>query len=120
MIGYQGRPRDLIVVSVGLAIVALWFGANEIMSPANWVGFEPSFLAASSLAIPLVIFHGVLLLCIGLAFAAGWHVKTAALIFAAMLLEIIGTFALQGGPWDIAVRDFGLCCASLSVALRRN
>lgn len=114
----MGRPWDLKVLSYGLAVAAFWFGVNELLSPKMWVGFEPGFLATTSFAVPLVMIHGGLLCIIGLALVFNYYAKLASLIFAAMLIEIIGTFVFQGAAWDIVARDTALFGAALSIVLR--
>ncbi|NQV88596.1 MAG: hypothetical protein HQ402_03540 [Parcubacteria group bacterium] len=117
MLGYKEKSWSVIVISYGLAITALWFGINEMLFPANWVGLEPSFLATSFAAVGLVFVHGILLFCIGLSLITNKYTKIAAWLFSLMLLQIIITFILQNGAWDIIIRDIGLLGATLSIAL---
>jgi uncharacterized membrane protein YphA (DoxX/SURF4 family) len=110
-----------------LALVLAWFGYHELVRPALWTGYVPVLSPTSTLAVILVLAHGWVLLVIAVALAAGIAPRAAALLAAALLLEIVIALAVQGGLTDLTLRDVGvlglaLCLTGIShqrLALRR-
>jgi uncharacterized membrane protein YphA (DoxX/SURF4 family) len=110
-----------------LALVLAWFGYHELVRPALWTGYVPVLSPTSTLAVILVLAHGWVLLVIAVALAAGIAPRAAALLAAALLLEIVIALAVQGGLSDLTLRDVGvlglaLCLTGIShqrFALRR-
>lgn len=105
------------VLAWGLAFVVIWFGANEVLKPEDWVGLVPAFFGGGTLATWLVLAHGATLVLCGLAIALDIYRFAAAAVVSFMLAQIVFSFIIQSGLSDVAVRDIGLLGASLSLTL---
>ena len=110
-----------------LALVLAWFGYHELVQPGLWTGYVPVLSSTSTLAVILVLAHGWVLLMVAVALAAGIASRAAALLAAALLLEIVISLAVTGGLSDLTLRDVGVlglavCLTGIShqrLALRR-
>jgi hypothetical protein len=110
-----------------LALVLAWFGYHELVQPGLWTGYVPVLSSTSTLALILVLAHGWVLLMVAVALAAGIAPRVAALLAAALLLEIVISLAVTGGLSDLTLRDVGVlglavCLTGIShqrLALRR-
>ncbi len=99
------------VARIGLSLVFLWFGINQLINPALFEGYVPAFLG--TIAHAVVLGNGIAEVILGLLLFAGLFTRIVALLLAIHLAAI--TISLGFG--EIAVRDFGLFCATLAVAL---
>ena len=102
------------VLRVGLAIVMLWFGSQQLMDPDLWLSFLPSW--TSSLPISqttFVLLNGWFEVAAGLLLLVGLYTRIMALLLALHLLGIV----FSVGYTAIAVRDFGLTVALFSIFL---
>jgi uncharacterized membrane protein YphA (DoxX/SURF4 family) len=101
-----------IILRIGLALVFLWFGFNQLTNPDYWIGFVPSYIIGLGLtAKTFVIINGTAEIILAILLTIGFYTKIVALLLSLHLFSI----ALSIG-WDpIAVRDFGLACAALSL-----
>ena len=104
------------ILSYALGFVVAWFGMHEILAPAEWVTFAPSFLGDGTLAIALVVAHGIILVICSLFLFFNSYRRVAASILVAIFLEIIFNLIMQTGLSDIAVRDIGLCGMATGIA----
>lgn len=99
---------------VGLALVFLYFGFQQVYSPDAWTGLVPSYLTSVVLtSANLVVFSGIMELTLGLFLLLGLYTRFASLILGVHLAGI--TFAMGFTP--IGVRDFGLTIATLVLFL---
>ena len=96
------------VLSYFLAFVVGWFGLNEIFAPQEWVTFAPSFLGSGTLAISLVVIHGVILVSCAILLFFNMYRRIAGIVLALIFLEVVTDLIIQTGLSDIAVRDIGL------------
>jgi uncharacterized membrane protein YphA (DoxX/SURF4 family) len=98
------------VLRVGLALVFAYFSVMQFIDPEIFTSYLPDFLQGSGASLYLYLnatLDGLLALC----FAFGVFPKLAPLVGAIHLLII----ALTMGFNDVAVRDFGLAMACLSL-----
>jgi uncharacterized membrane protein YphA (DoxX/SURF4 family) len=104
------------VLRLGLVMVFIWFGTNQLLSQAMWVGLIPkSVVSMSGLsAVTIVIINGVFELCMATLLAFGIKIRIVATLLAIHLLTIIGDLGLTA----VAVRDIGLFFAMISVVLQ--
>ncbi len=108
-----------VVLRIGLSFVFLWFGINQLLDPASFLGYMPSWNVISSIVslLPstefLIMINGSIEIIFGLLLLVGLFTRVAAVILALHLLGI--TIGL--GYNDIAVRDVGLFFATISVFL---
>ena len=103
-----------VILRIGLSLVFLWFGISQLSDPNSWIGILPQWTAG--LAFPQVTFiylNGGTEVLFGTLLLVGFFTRIAALILALHLIGIIASV----GYSDIAVRDFGLMCATFSVFL---
>jgi uncharacterized membrane protein YphA (DoxX/SURF4 family) len=96
------------VARILLGLVLAWFGYHELVQPSLWTGYVPLVPAASSLAVVLVLAHGWLLLVLAVAVIAGIAPRAAAAVSAILLLEIVISLTITGGPSDLTLRDVGV------------
>ncbi len=106
---------SILVLRVGIALVYLWFGVQQLLNPQTWVYYIPEWatnltgLSASQLvftnAIAELVLGGFLLL--------GIFTRLCALILAIHLAII----TYEVGWNETGVRDFGLTLATLAIAL---
>jgi len=102
-----------IVLRYALGLVYLWFGINQIINPNNFIGYLPTFIFNSPYAIAFVYANGVFEIVAATLLIMGILVRWVAALLALHLLAI--TFDLGYG--ELAVRDFGLAVATISIWL---
>ncbi|MBP7671096.1 DoxX family membrane protein [Candidatus Gracilibacteria bacterium] len=103
------------VLRWGMALVFLWFGANQLMDSSMWEGFVPLWIVDLGLSAKmLVMANGVMELILGTMLLFGVFVRVAALILALHLMGIAATIGFNA----TGVRDFGLAIATLAIAMR--
>jgi uncharacterized membrane protein YphA (DoxX/SURF4 family) len=109
------RPIAPAVLRIGIALVFLWFGLQELTNPTDWTSYIPSFATKLSHlnAYTLTYINGSFEVLAGLLLILGlWTRIVAALLF----LHLLSILSVVGYN-PIGVRDFGLMIASLSIAL---
>ena len=102
------------VLRIGLALVFLWFGSNQLLFTKDWLVWLPQ--AAFHLPISaefLVMLNGLMEVALGLFLLLGLFTRFASLLLGLHLIPII----LTVGYNDIGVRDFGLMIAMFSLAI---
>ncbi len=106
------RTTAPIILRIGISLVIIWFGAQQLLDASLWVGYLPDWTHALPISqIGLVHLNGLFEVIAGLALLAGFYTRIAAILLALHLLEITYTV----GYGQIGVRDFGLTIALLSV-----
>ena len=109
----KNKKYSVFIIRIGLALVLLWFGIDEIINPENWFGYIPQWLI-SILPFSLKTFfilNGIFEMVIGLLLLIGLYTRIFAFIAALHLLII----TLSLGYNDIAIRDFGLTLMAISL-----
>lgn len=102
------------VLCIGLGLVFLYFGFQQVYSPDAWAGFIPSFLSQGVMTVNnWVMLNGVLELTLGIFLIIGLYTRFSALILSVHLFFI----ALSIGFTPIGVRDFGLAVATFVIFL---
>ena len=109
----KNKDYSIFTVRIGLALVLLWFGIDEIRNQENWFVYFPQYL------MPLLpfslnaffIINGIFEIITGFLLLIGFYTRFVAFIVSLHLLSI--TIAL--GYNDVAVRDFGLSMAAISL-----
>lgn len=103
------------ILRLGLAMVFIWFGANQLLNPTMWVGLIPKPLISATgiSASTFVLINGVFEICFAALLAFGIWIRLIASLLFLHLLAIIGDLGLTA----VGVRDVGLALAMLSVAL---
>ena len=82
-----------IILRIGLSLVFLWFGSQQLLYTSMWVGLIPEWvLSLSQLsAATWVLFNGAFEIVFGLCLLAGYFTRITALLLAFHLLGIIFT-----------------------------
>ncbi len=101
------------LIRIGLALVLLWFGIEQLRNQDLWIGYIPPWAFD---AIPLqpatfVLFNGIFDFSMGALLLAGFYTRAIAALTALHLLGII----FSVGSNEIAARDFGLMMAAISL-----
>ena len=116
------------ILRIALSIVFLWFGINQLISPESFLGYVPQWLYAQEpqmmmhgfmrfmQAVPnfvyiIILLNGIFETIFGALLLLGYFTRIAAFLLALHLFGI--SFSL--GYNDVAVRDFGLAAATLSL-----
>jgi len=105
------QKYGFVLLRVALSLVFLWFGINQLYSPSSWLGFVPSFLGAFAAPKLFVLLNGCVEVILGMLLLFGFYVRWVSLILGIHLIGI--SFSL--GYSAIAVRDFGLSMATISL-----
>jgi uncharacterized membrane protein YphA (DoxX/SURF4 family) len=96
------------ITRIGLSGVLLWFGAQQLMSPADWLGFIPEFaLSFGMTAETLVRLNGATEVACGALLLLGMYTRIVSVVMGIHLAAI----ALSLGNTGVAVRDWGLTFA---------
>ena len=104
------------VVRISLALVFLWFSANQFIYVNDFVGLIPDFLVSVSGYSPavFVMLNAFVEFTLGMFLLLGINVRFSSLILGIHLIGI--AFAVGYGP--VMVRDLGLALATLSIFLQ--
>jgi uncharacterized membrane protein YphA (DoxX/SURF4 family) len=102
------------VLRIGMALVMLWFGSQQLMDPAKWVSFLPGWVESLPLtSIAFVQINGLFELVASILLLIGFQTQIVAGILAAHLLGI----TLSIGYTATGIRDFGITIALIALAL---
>jgi uncharacterized membrane protein YphA (DoxX/SURF4 family) len=104
----------LVLLRVGLALVFLWFGAEQLLHPNDWISYIPEFLNNFFLPpVKLVMINGLFEVVASILLILNIHTRIVALLLAIHMIGI----AISIGINPIGVRDLGLSVATLSLSL---
>jgi len=123
----KNKKYSTDIVRVALSIVFLWFGINQLISPESFLGYIPQWIYQQEpqmmmhgfmqlIRVPNFV-HGIIMLngifeaTFGTLLLIGFYTRISAFLLALHLFGI--SFSL--GYNDIAVRDFGLTIATISL-----
>jgi uncharacterized membrane protein YphA (DoxX/SURF4 family) len=104
-----------VVVRIGLALVFLWFGSQQLLNNNAWIGLIPNWIVSTSglSAITLVYINGVFEVVFASCLLLGLFTRVISFILTLHLLHITTVVGYTG----IGVRDFGLTMAMFSIFL---
>lgn len=102
-----------IILRLGLGIVFLYFGINQLLNPSEWIIFLPDFLSNFKFATYFIYLNGVFDILLGLFFLFGFLLKIVSVLAFFHLLGII--FFSLGINSSIGIRDLGLAFSALSL-----
>lgn len=104
-----------VVLRLGVTAVFAWFGASQLFSPESWTSVVPNFFADSLGINPgvIVVINGTFEIIAALLLGTGLFVRVVSLLLSIHLFVISLSFGISA----IAIRDYGLSLATLSVAL---
>jgi uncharacterized membrane protein YphA (DoxX/SURF4 family) len=103
-----------VILRLGLAMVFIWFGTNQLLNQAMWIGLIPKSLVSATgiSAATFVILNGIFEIVMAVLLACGIKIRIVAILLCLHLLTIIGDLGINA----IGARDIGLFFAMLSVA----
>src|SRR3989338_1083144 len=125
----KNKKYSTDMVRIALALVFLWFGINQLINPESFLGYVPQWLYPHEPqmmhehpfqfmhGIPNVQVHAIIMsngifeTIFGILLLIGFFTRIAAFLLALHLFGI--SFSL--GYNDVAVRDFGLALATISL-----
>lgn len=104
-----------IFLRVGVALVFIWFGSQQLLHPGSWIGFIPKELVTlSGLSVwTFVALNGAMEVVFGLCMLVGFFTTISAFILGVHMLFI--TIDVGYGP--TGVRDFAVTVGALAVFL---
>ena len=105
------------IVRVVIAGVFLWFGINQLLSPADWTNWVPLWMDAVPIPTEtLVIMHGLFEVVFGIALLVGFQTRIAAGALALSLL--FTTIHIPYGA--LMIRDLGLALVTAALVFQKN
>ena len=109
----KNKNYSIPIIRIGLALVLLWFGIDEIINPENWFGYIPSWLSYILPFSPyfFITLNGIFEIMMGVLLLIGSYTRIIAFIAALHLLSI----TVVVGYNEIGVRDFGLTLMAVSL-----
>lgn len=103
-----------VVLRIGICLVYLWFGLNQLLNPSAWTIYLPGYTNLLPVSPEgIVAFNGVIEVVLALFLLIGWKVRFFATLLAVHAFHILTTVGYSA----IGVRDFAIFVAVLSVAL---
>ena len=108
--------KDLspIILRIGIGLVIIWFGLQQINTPLAWVVYLPTFTENLPISqTTFVSLNGYFELIFGILLVAGFFTRIVAFFLALHLFGIV----LTVGYNEIGVRDFGIFIALVSIFL---
>ena len=104
-----------VIVRIGMSLVFLWFGFNQLVDSQSWLGWLPDWAYALPLGpLTLIFLNGLFEVILGGLLLAGLFTRIVAILLS---LHLIG-IAIAVGYNDVAIRDAGLSLATFSVFLQ--
>ncbi len=108
----------LLIERLGLAFCFLSIGLWELVDPAYWFGYVPSFAQPLGDMSVMVRIHGATLVLIAAAVLSGFRLRIASGLATLMLLQIVAVLALESGFTEILVRDIAILALAAAVFAR--
>lgn len=102
-----------IVTRIGLSLVILWFGINQLIWPDYFVGYLPEMFFNSSNASVFILGNGLAEVIFGIMLITGIFTRLVAFVLSLHLFFI----AISLGYNENMIRDFGLTLALISIFL---
>jgi uncharacterized membrane protein YphA (DoxX/SURF4 family) len=101
------------VLRIGIALVFLWFGTQQIIDPSVWTSYIPEGVVDifSLSALKLVYLNGLFEIIFASALLLGYFTRFSALLLALHMLDITCIVGFDA----VGVRDFGLAIATVAI-----
>lgn len=102
------------VLHLGFTVAPILFGLDKFFGlMTDWVDYLPDLVTNAVNGSLIMGIVGVIEIVAGI--GVWLRPKIFAPVVAAWLGVIIVTLAIAGGPWDVALRDFGLLLGALAL-----
>lgn len=107
------QKHSPVVLRIGLSLVFLWFGVDQIIHPNAWLGFIPDWVVSlTSISAPTIVYlNGLFEIIFGTALLFGIFTRFVAFVLFLHMADI----TIMVGLDSIGIRDFGLSIAMLVV-----
>lgn len=102
-----------LILRLGLGIVFLYFGINQLLNYSRWVSFLPNFLSNSSMAAFIIYLNAIFDIFIGVCLIFGLFLKIVSILGFLHLLGI--TLFSLGLNSPSGIRDLGLAFSILAL-----
>ncbi|MEK7646234.1 MAG: DoxX family protein [Patescibacteria group bacterium] len=104
-----------VVLRIGITLVMVWFGSQQLLHPEKWTGFLPDWAGSLPLsAIAFIKLNGLFEVVAGILLLVGFRVR----IIAGLLALHMAGIVMSVGYTPTGVRDFGLMVALISMAMQ--
>lgn len=115
MVTLKNIPWGLFLIRVGISGVLLWFGTQQLLDNATWIGYVPDWVVSLNIlsAGAIVLLNGSAEILCGILLLLGVFTRFVALLMGIHLVLIAASL----GNNATAVRDWGLAFAALGLAL---
>ena len=110
----QNSPKYApAIVRIGMSLVFVWFGFNQMLHPAAWTGYVPDSITAlfGGNSTLLVLFNGWFEIVGGLTLLLGLQVRLVSFLLGVHLFVISSSLGMSA----LAIRDYGLSIATISI-----
>ena len=102
------------ILRIGIGLVVVWFGLQQVNDPAGWIVYLPSFTKSLPFSqINFVYLNGYFELIFGMFLIVGFYTRIIALFLTLHMTGIVGAVGYN----EIGVRDFGIFIGLLSIFL---
>lgn len=102
------------VVRIGLALVMLWFGSQQLLDATPWTSFLPEWVGSLPLSeIAFVHINGIFEVIAGTMLLCGLYTRIVSALLGLHLFGIVISLGMNA----TAVRDFGLVVGLASIFL---
>jgi len=103
-----------IVLRIGMSLIILWFGVQQIIDVTAWVGYLPAWTTVLPVSQHgLIYLNGTFEIVFGIFMLLGFYTRFVTVLLALHLFDI--TYVV--GYNAIGMRDLGLAIATLAVFL---
>ncbi len=104
-----------VVLRIGISLVFLWFGFQQILNTEMWTRLIPEWVLGMTgfAATSLVHFNGAFEIVFGICLLLGIQTRIVSFLLALHMLHIMVTVGYNA----IGVRDFGLAMATIAIFL---
>ena len=105
------------LLRMGLALVYLWFGISQIMSPLLFTQYIPDFLTALLDNSELIVLSsGIIVSLLGLLLLLGLMTKIVAWILVFHMIIVLNGIGYN----SMGVKSFGILIGTITIAMTRN
>lgn len=103
-----------LVLRVGLAIVILWFGVEQLTNASAWTTWVPEWTSVIGLSAEQIVYlNGTFEVVAGILLLFGFFTSIVSFLLFLHLLLIVFEIGIE----PTGVRDFGLAVALLALSL---
>lgn len=103
-----------IVLRIGMSLIILWFGIQQIIDVTSWIGYLPEWTATLPVSqSSLVYLNGSFEIIFGVFMLLGFYTRISALFLALHLFDIVYLVGYDA----TGMRDLGLAIAISAIFL---